>query len=467
MRQTLAALFATLTLGLSAACTPAANPGELTVTTAGGPSGGPSTDWKEGYGGDTLEIEVLREIDGICSRARDLRPTILNRSLEAKNTLGEPVDVVSGICGLMRQGELRIEIVDQPVLSGESKDMANFPHDKPRRLQIKRSWWQDKTIQQDVRQALILHELMPLIGLSDVDYVRSTRLLIALVARESRVTVVSCDEKRLEAVFAGAPQDLLRIYSHFHGTRLCKPALEVLSRYSATEDFGEELTLAMQHHFIWGAFQKMAREFSQDEISQAAHFLSDTMDQLPNTVRPLSHQTCNEIGEIRPGQIGCGNFLELVAGASPAFKARTVGKFTLSGVDYFDRAAFMLVKLMESRRERNQNVAGNLLFNNGGAISRELIARAIEGQNWWIVALFGQIHKKFDPRKSPPHSLLRDINFDEIRKNSVLPDREDGIFDGRIQDIRPCSGAQLRGHASGVINGDRMDPLYCGESAVI
>jgi hypothetical protein len=462
------ALAITLALGLmTIACTPASQPGSTKEVATSDPNGNPTTGWKEGYGGDSLEIEVLRTLEGICNRARELRPTILNSALEARDSRGETVDVVSGLCAMMQQGALRIQVVEQPMVAGESKDMANFPFEKPKRLEIKRSWWLDQSIQPDKRQALILHELIPLIGLSDIDYVRSTRLLIALSAIESRVTVVSCDEKRIESVLAGAHPELLRTYLGFLGHQLCAPAREILNKYSATSDFGEEMTLAMQHHFLWGTFQKMARGFSHDEINQAARFLNESFDKLPDSVRPLSLETCNEIGEVRPSEVSCGTFLDVVVGASPMLKARGGVANTATDLDYFDRAALLLIKLLEARRDHSNSFIGNPLFNSSGEISRPLIARAIEAQNWWIVALFGQIHKKFDLRQVPPHFLLRELNFTEIREKSIVPSLDDRIPDGRIQDIRPCSNGQVRSHATGVINGDRSDPLYCGASAAI
>lgn len=467
MRNALTTLMATLALGLTAACTPAANPGGLTGTTSGGPSGGPSTDWKEGYGGDTLEIEVLREIEEICSQARELRPAVLNNALEAKDSNGQAVDVTNGLCGMMRQGELRIEIVDQPMVAGEHKDMANFPYEKPRRLQVKRAWWQDKKIPLEKRKALFLHELIPLMGLSDVDYVRSTRLLIALAARENRVAIVACDEKRIEAAFAGASSELLRSYSTYLGNQLCPPARDIMRRYLVSSNFGEELTVAIQHHFVWGSFQRMARAASFDEMALATRFLSESLDLLHDSLIPWSIETCNELGEIRPSQFRCGTMLDVIVGASPALKMRAAGSTTLSGLDFFDRAAVMLVKLMEARRAATQSVDGNPLFNSSGDVSRAILARTIEAQNWPLLMVLGKVHKKFELSQIPPHRLLLDLNFTEIRRNTVSDAAGSDLFDSRIRPVKGCTDEEVRNHATGVINGDRADLLVCGESIAI
>ncbi len=247
---------------LTSACSP---PNKET----GSPASGPTSEWKEGYGGDSVAIEVVREIENICFRTRTMRKGILSSSLETDK------DVASEVCGLLEPNALRVEPIEQPMVNGVAKDAANFPSARPRRLEVKREYW--KSADPDKRLALLLHEILPLVGLEDADYVRSTRVLLALEAKVNRVTIVSCDEKRIEAMYAGGEAEFLRFYTRDFGANRCKEVIAVLKRHVAAGNFEEELRKDIQHYYVWGVFTELVRAKTSSDMDRAMGLLQESL----------------------------------------------------------------------------------------------------------------------------------------------------------------------------------------------
>lgn len=450
---------------LATACSPA---NQLNPAGGGTAAGGPSTEWKEGYGGDTQAIEVVREIEGICFRARKLRGAILNSAMEAVDRNGKSIDVISGLCKLIEQGELRIEMVDQPMVKGEPKDMANYPHEKPRRLEVKRSYWSSKSQNlSEKHEALLLHELVPLIGLEDADYVRSTRLMIALSGLDSRVTIESCDERRIEAVFSSGNTELLRQYMNFQGHRLCEPAMVVMKRHAPQKSLGEELTREMQNYFAWGIFSRIVAAKSQDEISEASAFLQKTFSMLPAALAEWTPDTCQAIGEVRTGHFRCGTMVQVVAGASLRLKYRNSPSSNSLGFAEFDRAAIVLMEMLNIRRGSLGSVDGNPLFTASGNVSPAVVASAMEAQNWTLLMYIGQIQRRVNPELLPSEVLLKDINFASVKRNTVGVDLTDGETFPSIRKIGGCMEMELRVYLAGLLDGLRTDSLVCGTTGAI
>lgn len=125
-----------------------------------------TADWKEGYGGDSVALEALQIIDFTCLQARKLRPFLLRRAMETDK------DVAGLLCGLLHTGEPNIESILQPRVNGVDKDAANYPNTKPKRLEIKKAFWKDPAQTAEAKEKMILHKVMPLIGLTDNGYAR-------------------------------------------------------------------------------------------------------------------------------------------------------------------------------------------------------------------------------------------------------------------------------------------------------
>lgn len=444
---------------LATACTPASQSG---ASGAGTAAGGPSSEWKEGYGGDTQAIEVVRQIESFCFRARSLRGAVLNSAMEAVDRNGQEVDVTSGLCQLIEKGELRVEMVEQPMVKGEPKDMANYPYEKPRRLEVKRAFWSDKSVVSDKREALLLHELVPLIGLDDTDYVRSTRLFVALSGLENRVTIESCDGKRIEAVFASGNAELLRFYSNHLGNRLCDPAMYVMKRHAAKKSLGEELTREVQSHYAWGVFTRIAAAKTHDEITEASAFLQKVFTEIPESLADWTPDTCQAIGELRPGHFRCGTIAQVIAGASPRLKYRHTPVTASLGLSEFDRASIVFMEMLDIRRQTFRTTQGNPLFNRSGNLSSAVVRAALEAQNWTLLMYLGQIQRRANPSAVASEVLLKDINFSSVKRNTVGDELTDEYDYPVIRKIGSCLESELRIYAAGILDGIRTDSLVCG-----
>jgi hypothetical protein len=426
----------------------------------GGPAvSGPTTDWKEGYGGDSMAIEVVRHIETICFRTRTMRKTILSSALETEK------DVSAEICGLLDKGELSVQPIDQPMVNGVEKDAANYPRARPRRLEIKRSFWTATANDIAAREALTLHEILPLIGLDDADYVRSSRLLLALEAKIGRVTIASCDEKRIEAVYAAGDGEFLKFYTRDLGSNRCEQVVNVLAKHVVSNSFEGELGTDLQHFYIWGIFMELVRAKTPSEMEKLAEMLRVSIVRLPDAFSKWSQGTCHLIAHVpenRPKT--CGGFLNVIVGASPTLKFNTMEVSATTVDDSFDRAALQTLGLLqvEPTLAHSKNP---VLVND--QLSSSIVQSAIEGQNWLILYYLGHLQRRFNSELRPSDVLLRDINFLAVRKNSPTEAFKDGVNSSKVVPLNRCLPEEIRLHAASILDGLQMPNLVCAFSSVI
>lgn len=429
------------------ACTPPNKDGGTTAA-------GPTTDWKEGYGGDSIAIEVVRHIETICFRTRTMRKGILSSALETDK------DVAAEICGLLEPNALSVEPIEQPVVKGVAKDAANYPNARPRRLEVKRSYWTATASDLGKREALLLHEILPLIGLEDADYVRSTRMLLALEAKLNRITIASCDEKRIEAIFAAGDRDFLKFYTKDYGSNRCEQVISVLKKHVVADNFEDELKLDIQHYYLWGIFTELVRAKSIPEMDKLSGLLRAAMVTLPDAFRNWSQDTCHSIAQIpedRP--LSCGGFLNVIAGASSRLEYMTSLASSKSYADDFERAAIQVMGMV--RTDHTWEITNNPLLQNE-QVSGSIVQSAIEGQNWMMLYFLGRLQRRLNPELRPSDVLLKDINFRAVQNKAPSAFISDGVFNPLVVPMNRCMPEEIRNHAASILDGTEVYGLFCG-----
>lgn len=434
-----------LTVFSSVACSPPNKDGGTTAS-------GPTTEWKEGYGGDSIAIEIVRHIETICFRTRTMRKGILSSSLETDK------DIAAEICGLLEPNALSVEPIEQPMVNGVAKDGANYPNARPRRLEIKRSYWSASAI--DKREALILHEILPLIGLEDADYVRSTRMLLALEAKINRTTIASCDEKRIEALFAGGDADFLKFYTKDFGSNRCEQVINVLKRHVTAGNFEEELKRDIQHYYLWGVFTDLVRAKNLPEMDKVSGIIRSAMVSLPDAFRDWSNDTCHSITqdpEDRPRS--CGGFLNVIAAASPRLKHMTGSLSSSSYDEDFIRASIQVMGMVRS--DYTWEISNNPLMMND-QVSSKIVQSAIEGQNWMLLYFLGRLQRRLNPELRASDVLLKDINFRLVQSKAASAEISDGLYSPAIVPMNRCIPEEIRLHSAAILDGTEVYGLFCG-----
>ncbi|MDZ4082170.1 MAG: hypothetical protein U1E10_04485 [Bdellovibrionales bacterium] len=434
------------------ACTP---PNKDAGTTAAGPT----TDWKEGYGGDSIAIEVVRHIETICFRTRTMRKGILSSSLETDK------DVAAEICGLLEPNALSVEPIEQPMVKGVAKDAANYPNARPRRLEVKRNYWTATATDIDKREALLLHEILPLIGLEDADYVRSTRMLLALEAKINRITIASCDEKRIEAIFAAGDPDFLKFYTKDFGANRCEQVINVLKKHVVAENFEDELKFDLQHYYMWGVFTDLVRAKTVPEMDKVSGTMRAAMVSLPDAFRDWSKDTCHSIAQIpedRPRS--CGSFLNVIAGASSRLEYMTAELSSRSYDDEFERAAIQVIGMI--RTDQTWELSNNPLLR-GEQVSSSIVQSAIEGQNWMTLYFLGRLQRRLNPELRASDVLLRDINFRAVQNKAPSAAITDGLYNPFVVPLNRCLPEEIRTHAASILDGTEVNRLFCGSHGSI
>lgn len=434
------------------ACTPPNKDGGTTGS-------GPSTEWKEGYGGDSMAIEVVRHIETICFRTRTMRKTILSSSLETEK------DVAAEICGLLEPKALSVEPVKQPMVNGVEKDAANYPNSRPRRLEVKRSFWTAAASDNKKREALILHELMPLIGLEDEDLVRSSRILLALEAKIGRVTIASCDKKRIEAIYAAGDSDFLKFYTKDFGANSCEQVVDVLQRHTIANGFEGELRTDLQHFYIWGLFTALVRAKTPPEMDKLSAMIRVAMARLPDAFGKWSAGACSLIGvvpENRPKT--CGNFLNVIAGASARLKFATMDIGATAVDESFERAAIQVLGIVGA--EAAWTYTSSPLLDNHH-VSTSIVQSAIEGQNWTTLYFLGRLQRRLNSEVRPSDVLLKDMNFRAVQNNAPSAAIGDGVYNPLLAPMSRCKPEEIRMHAASVLDGAEIPNLSCGWNWVI
>jgi hypothetical protein len=433
------------------ACTPPNKDGGTTAA-------GPKTEWKEGYGGDSMAIEVVRHIETICFRTRTMRKAILSSSLETDK------DVAAEICGLLEPKALSVEPIEQPMVNGVPKDAANYPNSRPRRFEIKRTFWTSTASDIDKREALILHEILPLIGLEDADYVRSSRLLLALEAKMGRVTIASCDEKRIEAIYAAGESEFLKFYTKDFGANRCEQVVDVLQRHVTSNVFEGELRADLQHFYIWGVFTELVRAKTIPEMEKLSEMIRIALIRLPDAFGKWSQGSCNLIAQA-PEDVpkGCGGFLNVLAGASARLKFATMDISATAVDESFERAALQVLGTVRAEPTWAHN---NPLFVNE-QVSSSIVQSAIEGQNWLTLYFLGRLQRGLNNEQRPSDVLLRDINFRAVQKNAPTSFISEGVHSPLVVPMSRCLPEEIRMHAASVLDGLEIPGLSCGWNGVI
>lgn len=449
---TVAPLLAVLTFGMLAlsACSPPNKD-------AGSPAAVPKTDWKEGYGGDSIAIEVVRHLETICFRTRTMRKPLLSSALETDK------DVAAEICSLLEPNALTVEPIEQPLVKGVKKDAANYPNSRPRRLEIKRDFWTKTASSTDQRESLLLHEILPLVGLDDADYVRSTRMLVALEAKENKIKIASCDERRIEAMFAAGDDEFLKYYTKDFGVSRCAQVINVLKRHVITDNFGADLSVAIQHYYLWGIFTELVRAKTSTELDTIATLMRLAMTSLPAAFRGWNSETCADITTFEDAKPKvCGNILNVIASASARLKYVTAHLNTRSYDDDFERAAVHFMNLIRS--EPIWEPGANPLLRDD-QLAGHLVQSAIEGQNWVILFHLGRLQKKLNPELRPSDVLLRDINFQAVQRRAPTGEIGDGIYSPFVANMKNCLPQEIRNHASSILDGAEINNLMCGSQS--
>ncbi|KYG62785.1 hypothetical protein AZI87_16040 [Bdellovibrio bacteriovorus] len=123
--------------------------------------------WKEGFGGDFNEIDVINLIAAT-------RSTLIGFSDEiSRDLLG--LKKLAEIKKGMQEFDLVIDFSAQPLyLDGVEKTAISYPNETPKRLMISLAKWE--RLNQPMKEQLILHEYLLLLGVQDQDYYYSQRI---------------------------------------------------------------------------------------------------------------------------------------------------------------------------------------------------------------------------------------------------------------------------------------------------
>lgn len=436
----------------AAACTPPNKEG-------GASTSGPATDWKEGYGGDSLAIEIVRHIEKICFRTRAMRIGILSSSLATQK------DLAKEVCGLLEPNALIVEPLDQPMVKGIAKDAVNYPNARPRRLEVKRSYWASTASDIDKRDGLILHEILPLIGLEDADYVRSTRMLVALQAGINQVTIASCDEKRIEAIYSAGNIDFLKLYTKNLGASRCEYAIDVLQKHVAADNFESELKFDLGHYYLWGVFTELARAKTAPDREKISTLMRKAILRLPGAFNQWSQDTCHWVAEVPDtSPKSCGNFFNVIAGASARLKYLTAESDREADAYSFERATIQVFEMVYMADKSE-------LFNNPLLVNKQvapsIVRSAIEGQNWRTLFFLGDLQRRLNPDFRPSEALLTEMNFRSVQANAPTSYVKDGMYSPLVVPLKSCLPEEIRVHSALILDGTVVSRLRCGTNGSI
>lgn len=429
-----------------AACTPPPQ---------GGSGAGSATtgDWKEGYGGDSVALEAVRMIERVCFRSRSFRQNMLKAALETDK------DVSGAICDLLKRGELNIEAVAQPVVNGQKKDAANYPHQRPRRLEIKESYWTDVNTTDDAREELLLHELKPLIGLEDKDLVRSRRMKMIMDINRGQMHEVACEAPAIEAMFAGASAESARFIAKELGLFGCETGLKVIEKRSSDGSFDLMFRSEVQQSYAMGLFWGLVRIHDEEASRRTQALFVESAKKLSNMFSPFSKPMCGLYTEGTRDRKTCVGLLSYMIGASVAQK-RTATTASLSVYD-FDRVGMVLISQMQAAGDRQVT---SMFLGGDGNVDRELVKAAVRVQNWPQLRILGIIQREVNPNQKASEVLLSGLNWQSLLDETFLQAFESN--DTRVIQFRSCSPVDAEVHVSGVLDGS-YGSLDCSDTQKI
>lgn len=425
-----------------AACTPPPQGGSGAAGTA------TTGDWKEGYGGDSVALEAVRIIERVCFRSRSFRQNMLKAALETDK------DVSGAICDLLKTGELIVESVPQPVVNGIKKDAANYPYQKPRRLEIKNSYWSDLNTTDEAREELLLHELKPLIGLEDKDLVRSRRMKVMLDMNRGLMHEVTCDASTIEALFAGATLEGLRYVAKELGLIGCEAGLKVIEKHSNNGSFELVLKTEIQQSYAIGLFLGLVRVHDEGSSRRSQGLFLEAARRLPYMLTPFSKSMCSLYSEGMRDRKTCSGILNYMIGAGVAQK-RVATSASLSIYD-FDRVALVLISQMQASGDKRLI---SLFTGDDGNVNQELVKSAIRVHNWSQLRLLGIIQRELNSEEKASRVLLRGINWQVLLDEILLQAFESN--DPRILQYKSCAPINAQEHAAAVLDGI-YGALDCG-----
>lgn len=450
----MAAVFLLPALVAITACTPPPQGGS-------GASQPTTTEWKEGYGGGSIQIEIVRMIEQTCFATRRLRPKLLQGALQTDK------DVATSICNLLNVGELVIAPVDQPVIVDESgksqsRDMANFPKQRPRRLEVKISYWTNANISHEAREKLLYHELLLLNEIDDKDFVRSTRLALAIQASLGKATDLVCDSYRTQSLLAGADPQMARTLGRELARLRCRPGFEVIRDRSQDDSFDDVMRSELQHGFIYGIFVNLARTNDEHLIFENEALFIDALHGLSDATTAWSQDFCAEVSEALPPplQRKCGGIFNLMTGATPSEKLEVVG-LGARAVD-FDRAAVSLLNRIGMLLD--PHLIG--LLKDGDTVDRGLVRGAIRSQNWAQLMILGHIQHLLNPNVDVAEILLKNLDWRRVLEEGILVKNTSPVQEAGRSDYRVCREATVRRHAEDILRGN-WTTLRCFNSQII
>ncbi len=419
-------------------------------TSGAGPGATTTTEWKEGYGGDSIALEALRIIETTCFQSRKLRPYLIRRALETEKSIADSV------CGLLNASELIIESVAQPMVGGVAKDAANYPEARPRRIEIKKDWWTAATTTVEQKEKLILHEILPLIGLGDKDYVRSSRLQVALLAlRGQSLSEVSCDRGRLYSHLAGAQPPLGRWLGRELGIQKCRTTVDILSDTATNGTFEDSMQVDLVHSYIVGLIYGVTRTMNIRTIKEFETGIIDALVRLPDSLSFWSPALC-QLTSLAPPVQSCGNVIEFLVGARPHQRSLAIGEHG-SQIDFIRASYSVLLKI----RESTEKALADALVENG-SVDPVLIEAAIRSHNWVHLAYLGQIQRELYPNRIPSGDLLPLLDWSKIKSDESFKD----LINYNEPNGRPCLVDDIRQQAIAIFNGKALQ-FRCTDSFTI
>ncbi len=417
----------------------------------GTPAPASSTEWKEGYGGDSIAMAAAQMIDATCFQARPLRKAFLNRALETDK------DVAKEICGLLKSDGLIIESIDQPKVDGVDKDAANFPNAKPRRLQLKKAYWKDPATTDEAREKLLVHEIFPLIGLPDKDLVRSKRFRVALEVHRGHLGDLTCDKDALNSILAGLTPELAATAGRRLGQARCRTIVEMFAESSDYRTLEEPIVTDFPQSFGYGLFVAHARTLEMREMKDIENLLREASVAMPTIFHSWSPTLCAALIPHKSSGEVCGSILELMAGASPRQKLDIVGP---AGHELdFNRSSvnFLMTALTSDEGYPNLELLPH------GKIPNELIYASLRAQNWVQLLIFGQIQRHLTPEKRSSDVLLRNIRWDLVTTdaNRMIFENEDLLNTGEFMLCEPYfilykAFRAIDGELGGELGGDNV-----------
>lgn len=439
-----------LALGACIQAPPAATtPGNAATTT--------STGWKEGYGGDSIALEAFHMVEAACFSSRKLKPYLIERALETDK------NVADSICNLLNTGELNIESVKQPNVDGVDKDAANYPNVRPRRLEIKKDFWKDANTTVETKEKMLLHEILPLVGLGDKDYVRSTRLQVAIMAsRGADAGEVQCARNRIYAQLSGAPPMLMRGVSRALGELQCRIAIPIFADTALTESFADGVLRDSSHSFLLGAITGLVRTLDEREIRSFETLFVDAYSRLPFALDEMSAATCGTLLETEDLRTSCGAITEFLFGATLRQKKRLAGE-NGSAID-FDRASLSLAVRLRELAE--QGVETGLITKNTGGrdVNIELIKSAVRSQNWLHLEFLGLVHRSLHSAPRSAEKLTRNFNWKAML---ALAEASTPNFAASAPfSVMLCTPDSFRDQVNAILDGDRSF-ARCGDGKII